>query len=567
MPDAPYAFLAGDRIHLKASPMLRELVRSIPGATYKAATETWSLSLGWSTALALRSTFPNLQISPELDSWGWGERFNLEERMKIRTEGSPAADFHGLYPFQNTGAWFMVYGERVLIADEMGTGKTVQAIASLRAVKSFPALVVAPNSMLWTWKAELEKWAPELKVSVVAGTAAKREKALASGFDVYVIGWANVRNHSRLAPYGSIALSDKEKTSGALNTLDFQTVIVDEAHRMVDPRAKQTRAVWAVQYGARYRWSLTGTPITNTPENVWAIMHGLAPEEYPSRRGFIDRYTISGANYFGGLEVYGINPVTGNELLSFFDSRYLRRLKAEVLPDLPPKVYSYRHVSLGPNQRRAYDQMSKHLLAAFDSGLLMADNPLTKFARLKQIAAATPELDEEGNVASLTMPSAKIDALFEIIEEAPGEPLVVFCESRKLADLAIQQLEKAGHRVTSVTGEVTGEQRTENVRAFQAGEADYIVCTLGAGGEGITLTRASTIVFLQRSDSMVLDKQAEDRLHRIGQEAASVHVIDIFAEDTTDLGTLQNVADKVEKLEEIVRDRQTLARLLKGGDD
>lgn len=550
------------RLRLFVSPRYREKVKSIPGATYDHKTETWRLWPGWLTATALRREFPDLQLTERANAWGGEKRAEWAHRLAAK-ESAVQAD--SLYPFQQNGVAYLSMGARALLADEMGLGKTVQAITALRSVKSYglPAVVVATNSMLHKWKEEFNKWAPELTVNVVSGTAAQRKKLLAPGADVYILGWSTVRYHSRLAPFGSITLSEVERTPKELDVLSPKTVIVDEAHRMVDPKAKQTRAVWNLQSYARYRWSLTGTPITNSPENIWSILHGLAPEEFPSRSGFLDRYCLAGSNYFGGLEVFGLRPEHREELFSVVDSFMLRRTKAEVLPQLPPKVYTTRYAELGKPQRQAYNNMREHLLADVEGGIILADNPLTQLTRLLQIAAATPVVDESGNVVALARPSAKLDTLYEIIDEAPNEPLVIFTQSRKFADLVLDDLRSHNLRVGSVTGTVTGEARAAVVREFQEGEVDYIVCTLGAGGEGITLTRASTVVFLQRSFSMVQDRQAEDRLHRIGQEAESVQVIDVVCEDTAEYRLFDAIYRKGEHFESIVRDGARLRALLK----
>jgi SWI/SNF-related matrix-associated actin-dependent regulator 1 of chromatin subfamily A len=131
--------------------------------------------------------------------------------------------------------------------------------------------------------------------------------------------------------------------------------------------------------------------------------------------------------------------------------------------------------------------------------------------------------------------------------------------------LVVRELRKHKRklRVVEITGNVTGEDRTEAVRKFQESEADYCVFTMGAGGEGITLTRASRVVFLQRSFSLVQNKQAEDRLHRIGQEAESVQVIDIIAADTIDADVREALVVKGVKFEEVVRDEDTLRAILR----
>jgi SNF2 family DNA or RNA helicase len=446
----------------------------------------------------------------------------------------------------------------------MGLGKTIQALAAINQSGALPVLVVCPNSMIYGWCTEINKWIPNLVVSLVVGTAAKRKKALEPGADVYIIGWANTWRHSRLQKYGSYAMKDGENQPGALNTLGFRTVIADEAHRMTQPSAKQTRAVWALMHSAEYRWALTGTPITGNLAGLWGILHGIAPEEYPQRQGFIERYTLHADNGWGGLEVFGVHPTHRDEFYANLDSRMLRRTKAEVLPDLPPKTYTTRWLPLTGEQEKAYKQMNKDMMAVVEDDITFADSPLTKMIRLLQFASATPVLDEDGGVVAFRSPSNKLDALDDIIEEAEGKPLVIFTVSRKLAELTVEHLRKQfpDDPTVTVTGLVTGQERQDAIDAFQAGQARFIVCTMAAGGEGITLTAADTAVFLQRSWSLVHNRQAEDRIHRIGQEAEAVTIIDVISQGTVEPRVHDVMFEKGENMEGVVRDRQRLAALL-----
>lgn len=563
-----------DRIQFIGSPRYKELMKQIPGARYDAKTKSWTAPLSWATALAARGVLGDyLSPSTELQEWGWEERARLQEIEKVKAgeevEGELPA---GLRPSQRTGVTFLYTAERAILGDDRGTGKTPQSVCALQLAHrldypALPALVIATNSMLFQWRTELEKWWDgPLAVSVVHGTAAQRRKQLEPGADVYVIGWANLRNHSRLAPYGSLRLTEKERTPAELNALQFRTVIADEAHRMKDPKAKQTRAAWALFHTARNRWALTGTPIADTPADLWAIGHGIAPEEYPTRTTFIDRYTLSGMNIWGGLEVYGLDPKHRDEFFGFFDARFLRRTKEEVAPELPAKTYSTRYVEMDTKQARAYDRFAKEMVAELDTGILLATDPLAKLTRLVQLAAGTPQLDEAGNVKALADPSCKVQALHDALDEAPGEPLVVFAASRKLIELCSRSLEKAKVLHRCITGLVGPEVRAESVADFQAGKVQVILATFGAGGEGITLTAASRALFLQRSWSHIDNVQAEDRIHRIGQERP-VEIIDVITSGTIEEGIHETDISKSERLQEIVRDPQWLARALKQQGD
>jgi SNF2 family DNA or RNA helicase len=336
-------------------------------------------------------------------------------------------------------------------------------------------------------------------------------------------------------------------------------LVADEAHRGKDPKSQQTRALWAVGETAKRRIALTGTPVANSPEDLWSIMHFVSPAEWPSKTKFIDRYCLTNFNFWGGMDVKALRPDTKDELLAILDSRFLRRTKAEVLTHLPPITRQTRLVDMEPKQAKAYKQMADEMIAALDTGIMFTTNPMTKALRLLQVASAYPELDEDGNVARLIKPSCKVDALADIISEAGDEAIVCFTVSRKLADLVHATLGGA-----LITGEVKPVDRAEAVRAFQAGESKLITVTTGAGGEGLTLTAASRAVFLQRPWSLVQSLQAEARIHRIGQEASSVEIIDVVAEGTIEAAVARTLGDKELLLQEVVRDAERFARLLKG---
>lgn len=437
------------------------------------------------------------------------------------------------------------------------------AIATLETLgdAAYPALIVCPNSMCYTWANEFHAWAPERKVAVVKGGAVARRKILASAADVFVMNWEGLRGHTRLAGYGYIKLSEKDKEPKELNSLDLRTVIADEAHRGKSPKAQQTRALWAVGSQARFRFALTGTPVANTPEDAWSIMHFVAPEEYPSKTAWIERYGLQQWNNFGGMTVVGIKGETREELFKILDPRFIRRPTQVVIPNiaakLPPQI---REIDLGSKQRKAYDALRKEMLAEVDSGVIFATNPLTRLLRLRQLAASYGEVDAEGNLR-LTEPSAKLDALDDLYEELEGEQVCVFAESRQLIELAAARLMKAKVEHAQITGSVNAVTRQASVDAFQRGDLRVLLLTLGAGGEGLTLTASCHPIFIQRSFSQVKNMQAEDRTWRRGQDRP-VQPIFIESRDTIEAHVREAGYDKEEMMEQVVRDKDTLRRLL-----
>lgn len=473
-----------------------------------------------------------------------------------------------LLEFQRPGVAFLVRNKRAILADPPGTGKTAQLIRTLQVLaemgeEPFPALIICPNSLkLSTWSFELSKWAPELTVQVVDGNATQRRKQLATNASCYVLNWEGVRLHSRLAAYGTIALSEKERAPKELNEMGFRTVIADEAHKMAEPRAAQTRALWAVMHQAEFRYLATGTPIKKDIGNLWSLLHGIEPAWFPARTKYLDRFADTSINYFGGLDVHGIKPENKDEFFRIVDPLMRRIPKEAALPQLPAKLpTAIRHTPMTPKQKKAYEQMRQHMIANLGE-LLVAPNPLAQLMRLNQLASANATIDDQGNV-TLISPSPKVDDMVDLLEETGDEPLVVAAVSRQLIELAADRLMKLDIPHGLVTGAQSGYERAEAVRRFQDGRSRVILLTLGAGAEGLTLTRASRLLFLQESYSAVQNAQCEDRIHRIGSERHdSIQIIKQITPGTVEEIKQEILQVKALRMEEVVRDKSTLLKLL-----
>jgi SNF2 family DNA or RNA helicase len=214
-----------------------------------------------------------------------------------------------------------------------------------------------------------------------------------------------------------------------------------------------------------------------------------------------------------------------------------------------------------PKQKQAYDSFKKRHTALLDSGTAMALDPLTELTRLTQLASACADVNAADEFR-LCLPSSKVEALLELLEDMGEQQLVVFAVSRQLIDIATAVLEDKGIPCSVVVGGQTDYARQSAIDEFQAGRARVILLTLGAGSEAITLTAASTVCFLQRSWSMVQNRQAEDRVHRIGQSADKVVIIDLVAPNTVEEHIAAAVEAKGDMLEEITRDKESIRRML-----
>lgn len=524
---------------------------------------TWLCPATWYHANVLRKVFgARLTYGQEIAQWAATEAAAEQQRLAIRN--MPVAEGGKLYEYQKRGVNWM-YGTSAILADDMGLGKTVQALTALDvATLEGDAVVVTTNAMLFKWAEEAKLWAPSWNPVVVHGSAEKRRKLIdqAPPRSLFVVGWATLRTHTRLSGYGSISLDAGDRDEKELNHRNVQYVVADESHKAKDPKAKQTRALWFLADHATYVYPLTGTPVQNAYLDLWSQLRLVRPVEFSNRGAFQDRYV------FGFETDYGFQPVgwraeNKDELFRFVDQVLLRRTKDEVGLDLPPKTYDRRLIEMTTAQAKAYKTLKKEALAELNGELLTAADPLTKMMRLSQIASATPVV-EDGKVIAMEKPSNKVDALLEILDEGPGQ-VVVFAASKKLINLVEDALDKKKVTSVRITGDESAEVRGLHVQQFQEGLARVALCTFGAGSEGITLTAASTAVFLQRPWSLVQSRQAEDRIHRIGQTASSVVIIDLVSKGTVDVGVHQTLVVKGEVFESVTRDKARLRALVEEG--
>ena len=587
-----------NHIIINADWRFKELCKSIPGSGYDAKTQMWKVPVSWSACLALRSTFKtDLEIGQKLTDWAANERStrvdpaNELRNLELLPDGEGDQD---LFPHQRAGVKFLSTAKKALLADEPGLGKTAQAIRSLKQLQSqgeqvFPSLIVCPNTLKKNWAREFKKWWPDsgLNIQVITGTAAQRRKQFEQeNVDVYIINWESLRTHSRLSAYGSIALAKCIECGGHdertilnkcevhkrdLNLIDFKSVIADEMHRSKDPKSKQSRALWAATGDAKVRFALTGTPIANNVLDLWAILHWIAPEEWPSKTRWIDRMVDTMLNAFGGMMVLGVKPHMDSEFQATVNPRMRRMLKANVLPWLPEMMFERRDVEMSTKQAKAYKQMRDNMIAELESGeTLVAASVLTQTTRLTQFASSFAELVTDENTgepkAILAEPSCKVDALLDDIKSGDfGEDSVAVCAvSRQLIELLSARLTKEKIEHGLITGAQNEEERQKAVDDFQSGKIKWILFTAQAGGVGITLTAARRLVMLQRPWSLVDHKQAIDRIHRIGSEIHdSVIVMDYVTEGTIEERVLQVLETKADNFEQIVRDKDRLLDLLK----
>jgi len=476
--------------------------------------------------------------------------------------------------YQVAGAQLIAAGLQALICDDPGTGKTLTTLLGLLELRergvlplAAPMLVVCPASVVDSWVRDAGRWMPW---RVAAWRGPGRARLTEGRHDLYVTS------------YETATRDVDPKSATSLLGKGFAAVVLDEAHLIKSAKSARSKAALKLTRRAQVVVPLSGTPITHHAGDLHQALKAMDPVSWPSAERFAARYLdVVQGDYSD--DVLGLNRHREPEFRMCLTGHYRRLAKEDVLPELPPKVYSERVVTLPPAARRAYDEMHRDMLAVLEDGQqLPAFDVLARLTRLLALACSScdveithgPDVDEDTGLPKMHVhvhpkePSWKIDELVSALGERRGRQSVVFAPSAKLIRLAGARLEREGFRVGYVVGGQTQRERTQVIAEFQLGggaSLDVVLATTGAGGVGITLTAADTVVFLQRPWSFVEASQAEDRCHRIGSERhESIEVIDIVAADTVDSRVREVLAGKANATAELLADPRIAARCLGG---
>src|SRR5436190_10707360 len=380
-----------------------------------------------------------------------------------------------------------------ILADEMGLGKTVQTLAFLRAHQSDgPALVVCPTSLVTNWENEARKFTPELKTLVLEGAdRAARFKSIAD-VDMVVTSYALLR-----------------RDIDTLREINFSTAVLDEAQHIKNPETQNAQAAFALR--AKHRFVLTGTPMENSVRDLWSIMNFALPGYLGNRNDFRERYELPIAR--------GSAPDVQRRLSRRLQPFLLRRRKRDVAKDLPEKIEQVVPCSLTSHQRAAYDALLREIQQGLGSSSKNVNagaqrmKMLTGLLRLRQVCCdlRLVGIDKEET-------SAKLDLLDELLEEGiDGEHRVlVFSQFVSMLHLIRERLEKLEIPFCYLDGST--KQRQEIVDHFQSDSAiPVFLISLKAGGVGLNLSAADTVIHFDPWWNPAVEAQATDRAHRIGQ--------------------------------------------------
>jgi SNF2 family DNA or RNA helicase len=466
-------------------------------------------------------------------------------------------------PFKHQAHWLEATRDAQVHALlwEQGTGKTwliLETAAHLYRTHVINAvLVIAPSGVHRTW---LEDELPaHLADDVARASRLMAWRSDRAGSQRWARAEASLLKHEGL----SWLTMNYEAVITARGKLLVQRflhqrrvlMVLDEAHHVKTPSAKRSRVLINLGRRAHVRRVLTGTPVANSPLDLYAQLRFL-DEGFWRREGmstfaaFKHRYCILETRRFGDGPIF--NQVVGfrrlEELHAYLAGVSSRVLKEDAL-DLPPKLYQKRYVTLTQEQRRVYDELRDELTVLLDSGeRITAPQAIVNLLRLQQVICGYVPVDENRELVEIVGPNPRIEELVDVVNEAAGQ-VIVWARFRADVDRIVAALSSVNVTVR-YDGAVGSDDRREAIRAFQAGEARFFVGNPAAAGEGLTLHAATTVIYYSNSFKLTERLQSEDRAHRIGQ-ARAVTYVDLIAEDTVDerivtaLRTKRNIAAEV----------------------
>lgn len=537
-------------VYFKYSEAAVEGIKTVPGYRFVPKDKGgpyWTIPADLTSARALRAAFGDtLRLGDSVTEWGKVQRAESRNLQKLAKADDAQlvelpkvlpelAEF--LRPFQRADVAFMGKTS-VMCANEQGLGKTVEAIASVfeGMMDEGPQLVIAPLTSLRTvWKYELDRWVGD-QVFILSGETKPAELKLM------------IRQAKELVSEGepfwlvTTAAQVRKGLAPPFKSLQWKTLIIDEFHKTGltnvsgDP-SKGTAFGRAVRGIKRERsYFLSGTPMGGKPIKLWGVLNHIKPDVFTSKWRWAEHWLNVTNNGFG-RNIGGIRPDKVDEFYPFHAEYIVRRLKKEVLPQLPAKQYIDVWCDMDLAQRKQYDQMEKYAELRIEEERLSAVGILAEYTRLKQFASAERSIDireikkrDGSREQRLVLPpvaSCKLQPLIDRLDEAgiradspEGDSVsVVASQSKEFINWIAAELNRAGIKTELITGDTQADDRTDLIQRFQSGDNSprVIAVTTTAGGVAITLDRADTIHILDETWNPDDQEQLEDRIHRISR--------------------------------------------------
>jgi SNF2 family DNA or RNA helicase len=335
------------------------------------------------------------------------------------------------------------------------------------------------------------------------------------------------------------------------NEKDY-ALVVDEAHFLRNYKSQQSKAVFQLGKNASKRLALTGTPAVNEGSEIYGILHFLYPSRFSSYWAFVERYFRVFDAPWGVKEVSGYKRK--EELQEILDLISVQRKRSEVMQWIPPKQYQTISLQMDSKQRKAYDEML-HMFTVEEADL-DAPSVLAQLTRLRQICLA-PEL------LNIAAPSAKEQFILEWLENNPNEQVIIFSNFSSYLKKLHHKLYKGPYKYGILTGETSKQTRSDLVESFQNGSIKILLANIQAAGVGLTLDKASTVIFLDRAYTPSENAQAEDRIVPTTENSnQDCMIIDVVCENSID-EHINDILSKKKSVIEVVNNYKSIGELMK----
>lgn len=432
--------------------------------------------------------------------------------------------------YQKQDANYLKSRGSCLVLNEPRTGKTPTMIKVLDALQPKSVLIVAPASLTYNWKKEIDVWSDLFDdVYIYNGTPKQREAVL-------VLYKKNKSKHKIL-----IVSKDTLKKDTVLQDMVFTCMIVDEAHFLRNWKTAQSQAITKVT--AKIKYALTGTPAVKHGSDVYGLLHFINPESFPSFWQFTDRYFNIEDNGWG-KDLGKAKTHRAKELMDVMAVNSVQRKRKEVMKWLPESQRQTIYVKMEGKQLKLYDQMIDTMMATDDETETEVDtmNVLNQILRLRQLCL-------DPRLLGFDVVGEKTKALLEFADDNV-DPFIVMTTFSSYFKLIKPELEKLGKKVGIIDGSISQKQKFQTAEDFQKGHYDILLCNIIAAGTGFTLDRSDTVIFLDKDFSPANNEQAQDRIVPTTEERYhSINVISLVADGSID----KRVDDILENKEDLTR--------------
>lgn len=408
------------------------------------------------------------------------------------------------------------FGFGGILADEMGLGKTIQTLAFLSSRKDKKSIVITPTSLIFNWKNEFEKFAPEIRLGIAYGSKSTRDKIIENinEYDVILTSYSTYRN-------------DIEK----YEDMSFDFCIIDEAQNIKNPDSIISKSIKKIN--AKVRFALTGTPLENNLLELWSIFDFIMPGYLYNKKKF--------------EKIFSNNQKNINDLKQLIKPFMLRRTKKEVIEELPDKIEQKFFVEMEKEHKRVYKSfvnLIKRRIIENNEDNMTVFSYLTK---LRQLSIA-PEII----VKNYNGKNSKLDMLINIIKENNDRKILVFSQFTKVLNLIGNRLECENISFSYIDGKTDAKKRLQLVEEFNNTDKNRVfLISLKAGGIGLNLTSASMVIHFDPWWNPAVEDQASDRAHRFGQKNV-VDVIKLITKNTVEEKVIAMQEDKKELIGDII---------------